>query len=397
MAKTTRKLRVVFPTADAFRSEYDSNLANGGVFVATEDLPELRENVRVELVLAYSQQSIALDGEVVHCVPRELAASGAKPGVALQLELGVAELRKLLAPLLGRGPATPDDRRDTRRFPARVAAQIEGSGGSVGGHTRNLSASGVLVSVAEAGPEVGQRVQLRLENPLTGEQIQAEGCVARAVAGQGGDGSVAAVAVHFDPQDPQRGAVDGFIQDLRQAAHARRLGGISGTLEELGVETLIAMFGRAAPQGTLAMRRAGSEDEAVIGFENGLLRFVRLGPNTGVKALVRVLEWARGSFEFHARLDPVALTEPPLPFEAALLVALQQRDEIAHLKPRELEPSRQLRSVGEPPSSPSKVEAAVLELASAGFNLGRMLDIIPEPDPEIYAAIAHLLDCGCVV
>ncbi len=396
MASAARRLRVVFPTADAFRAEYDSNLANGGVFVETDELPGLREPVRVELVLAYSRKSLVLEGEVVHCVPKELAASGAKPGVAVQLQLGVAELRRRLAPLRGPGAEEREDRRDTRRFPARVAAQIEAGEGSVSGHTRNLSPTGVLVSVAESALPLGERVQLTLEHPLTGEQLQVEGRVARQVAGQRGDGAVAAVAVHFDPGDPKRGEVEHFIRDLRQAEHARRLGGIAGTLEELGVETLLAMFGRAAPQGTLAMRRAESEDEAVVGFEKGLLRFVRLGPTTGIKALVRALDWSRGSFEFHARLDPVQPTEPPLPFEAALLEALQQRDELALLDLRELDPARRLRVIGEAPSSPSKVEAALLELASAGFNLARMLDIIPEPDPEVLRAVAQLVDSGTV-
>jgi Tfp pilus assembly protein PilZ len=389
-----RKLRVVFPTAAAFRSEFDSNLANGGVFVATADQPELRTPVRVELVLAYAKQSLSLDGEVVHRIPIELEASGAKPGVAVQLQLGVAELRERLAPLLGGNSAASDDRRDTKRFPARVAVQIETSRGKLVGHTRNLSASGALVSVAVPGPTAHEPVKLVMQHPLTGEQVRIAGEVARVVVGQNGAGGVAAVAVHFDPADAKRIAVDDFLRDLRKAEHARRLGGIAGTLEELGVETLIAMFGRAAPAGTLALRREVGEEEAVIGFEKGLMRFVRLGPRTGVKALVRVLDWKRGSFEFHARLDPVEPTEPPLPFEAALLAALQQRDELASANYRELDPGRKLRAVGEAPASPSKIEAAVLELASAGFSLARMLDVIPDPDPEILAAVAHLVDGG---
>jgi Tfp pilus assembly protein PilZ len=389
-----RKLRVVFPTAAAFRSEFDSNLANGGVFVATGDELELRTPVRVELVLAYAKQSLSLDGEVVHRIPVELAASGAKPGVAVQLQLGVAELRGRLAPLLGGAPAAPEDRRDTKRFPARVSVQIETLEGRLTGHTRNLSASGALVSVAVPGPKVSQRVTLVMQHPLTGEQVRIAGQVARVIVGQNGAGGVAAVAVQFDAADAKRSAVDDFLRDLRKAEHARRLGGIAGTLEELGVETVIAMFGRASPAGTLALRREVGEEEAVIGFEKGLLRFVRLGPRTGVKALVRVLDWTRGSFEFHARLDPVEPTEPPLPFEAALLEALRQRDELASAKHGELDPTRPLRPSGGAPGSPSKVESAVLELAAAGFNLARMLDIIPDPDPEILAAVSHLLDAG---
>jgi len=46
--------------------------------------------------------------------------------------------------------------------------------------------------------------------------------------------------------------------------------------------------------------------------------------------------------------------------------------------------------------SPSKVEAAILDLARAGFTVQRMLDVIPEPDPEIFRALQNLRDAGLV-
>jgi len=46
--------------------------------------------------------------------------------------------------------------------------------------------------------------------------------------------------------------------------------------------------------------------------------------------------------------------------------------------------------------SPTKVEAAVLDLARAGFTVQRMLDVIPEPDPEILRALQALRDAGLV-
>jgi len=42
----------------------------------------------------------------------------------------------------------------------------------------------------------------------------------------------------------------------------------------------------------------------------------------------------------------------------------------------------------------SKVEAAVLDLARAGFTVRRIVDFIPEPDSEIYRALASLRDRG---
>jgi hypothetical protein len=43
-----------------------------------------------------------------------------------------------------------------------------------------------------------------------------------------------------------------------------------------------------------------------------------------------------------------------------------------------------------------KAVEAVLDLARAGFDIQRIVDVIPEPDPEIYAALAQLLDAGAI-
>jgi hypothetical protein len=45
---------------------------------------------------------------------------------------------------------------------------------------------------------------------------------------------------------------------------------------------------------------------------------------------------------------------------------------------------------------PSKVEAAILDLARAGFSVQRMLDVIPEPDPEIFRALQSLREAGLI-
>ena len=65
MPHDQRTLRVAFESPEAFQREFDSNLANGGVFVRTEDGFELREAVCVELYFDYSGESIQLDAEVV--------------------------------------------------------------------------------------------------------------------------------------------------------------------------------------------------------------------------------------------------------------------------------------------------------------------------------------------
>ena len=153
------------------------------------------------------------------------------------------------------------------------------------------------------------------------------------------------------------------------------------------------MFANTAPAGTLALRRG--EQEAVVGFEGGLLRFVRLGRASGLKALARLLGWTEGRFEFHAQLDAVEPLEKPLPLDAALLEAAIEQDESSR---------RGLRGDATPcvtdaladQADLSKVEAAVLDLARAGFSVQRIVDFIPEPDSEVYRALESLHDRGAI-
>ena len=73
-------LKVAYVSEAAFQSEYARNIANGGVFLPTENAFEVRDPVRVQIKLAYCDQLIPLEGEVVRCVPPELAKAGASPG-----------------------------------------------------------------------------------------------------------------------------------------------------------------------------------------------------------------------------------------------------------------------------------------------------------------------------
>ena len=71
----TRTMQVRFDTVEALRSEFRSNLANGGLFVACEAPCELREPVTVRVELAFANDSFDLPGEVVHVVPPEMAGA----------------------------------------------------------------------------------------------------------------------------------------------------------------------------------------------------------------------------------------------------------------------------------------------------------------------------------
>jgi Tfp pilus assembly protein PilZ len=396
VVKSMRVLRLAFPDAEAFQREYVQNLVNGGVFVGTIQAFELREPVRVEIVLAFSKKKLRLNGEIVHIVPREMSQVGATPGVAVQFEGSVQEIRARLDPLViacGTPLHQPTDsgRRRQPRVAARVAARIEGEGERIEGHTRNLSRSGALVSVPGQGVQVGERVRVTLEHPTSGEAMEVDARVARQVETAG---AVAALGIEFDPPAERRADVERFVENLQTAEHTRRLGGIAGAISAMGAQDLVQMFGTSAQVGTLIFHRG--EHEACVGFQGGMLRYARLGPATGMKALVRMLAWKEGHFEFHARLDPVKHPEAPLPLEAALLDAVRQIDEGNRIDRRRFPLDAVPRVTGSARDVEGKTLEAVIDLARAGMTVQRILDVIPVPDPEIYAAFVQLADAGAI-
>jgi hypothetical protein len=277
---------------------------------------------------------------------------------------------------------------------ARVPIRVEGGEEPFEGHTRDLSQTGVLVAMPGRGIEVGQYVNLTLRHPETGDELEVGGTVVRLIET---DGEVSAVGVHFDPSQERRGELERFVEEIQTVEHSRRLGGITGSIAEVGPQNLLQMFGTSSPAGTLTLRRG--QQEGVIGFEGSLMRYVQLGGATGMKALVRLLGWKDGTFEFHARLDPIETAEAPLPLDAALLEGLHQLDELGRMDRGRFPPEASVRvgsGAGAAGQNPTKLEAAVLELARAGFTVQRILEVIPEPDLDIYGTLEFLVDAGAI-
>ena len=131
-----------------------------------------------------------------------------------------------------------------------------------------------------------------------------------------------------------------------------------------------------------------------------MLCYANLGPAVGIKALIRLLGWREGSFEFHAGLDPIETSQAPIALEQAILEAVEQLDELGRIDCARFAPEAKLDvrpSAAAGSEAPSKLEEAALELAQAGFTVGRILDVIPEPDLEIYRALISLADSGAIV
>jgi Tfp pilus assembly protein PilZ len=449
-----RCLRLRFDTAPAFAREYRENVSRGGAFVPGASDLELRTAVQVVLELGWCGESVQLSAEVVHVVPPELAAAGGTAGVAVQFQTPAPELRALLGRFAEEGGATkPDPIRAEPRSPGsseieleegfafgssepaaaegaldlfdepsaesfdptlrdiepppaskpegvprarreitRVQVLLATSDQVLEGRTRDISHSGVLVSVDGNEVPVGAPVRLTLRDPVSGGALDVEGTVARHVLGAG---TVAALGIHFEVQEERRAEVEQFVDRLWLTDHARRLGGIRGDVAEVGLASLLQILSQSAPCGTLCVTHGG--EEGMVAFENHQLRYVRLGSLGGVKALVRMLAWSDAAFEFHAHVDALEQEEAPEPVEAALLEAMRLIDEGAQ-HTQVLDPEARLsvdadRAAGQTDAL-GKTQLAVVDLVGAGLTLRRVLDVIPESDGRILAAIESLRERG---
>lgn len=435
-----RRLHLAFDDPKAFQDEYARNLARGGAFLATNDSFELREIVEVLLEAGFAGAKLVLNAEVVH------AAAG---GVAVQFLDSAPELRGRLASLvdaaeraIATGAADDDDivdgpadeefgavdldedsfdlddgdanaaavaepaaaetdpnertfRARADRTATRVAVKVKGpTGKALVGRTRDLSPTGLLISVDGEELPVGRDVRVELTHPKSGEKIDLAAKVVRHIEGEG---VVPAVALALKP-GAKRADLERFVTEVKQIDAERQQGGIRGPLEELGGASMLQMFAALSKQGTLTVTHGA--EEGVVAFENGLLALAQVGSVKGVKALARILSWRDGFFEFRAHVDPLAETGTPMSMEGAILDALRVLDESNRISGPQLPASAKLEvardrleATGQPLG---KTEQAVLELAAAGFTVRRILDVIPENDAAIRNAITFLLDRGII-
>ena len=286
-----------------------------------------------------------------------------------------------------------DDRRRSQRSTARMPARLESANFSLGGRTRDLSETGVLVSADGSEFPIGREISLELQHPETGETIEVSGVVSRHIEGEG---TVAAVGINFEPEDEQREHLQEFIGDAKRVEAERAASGINGRIEEIGLANLIQMLSGSSEIGTLTAQQ-GSE-EAIFAFDSGSIRYVRLGALRGIKALARMLTWSEGTFDFHAHVDPLDDEDDPMPLVNAILEAATHLDEAARPELRrfgaktrfqvDLALARELEL--------SQLEQAVLELAMPGLTLRRIVDVIPERDALVLETVRKLAERGVI-
>jgi hypothetical protein len=304
-----------------------------------------------------------------------------------------------------------------------------------------------LLALPGDPPPVGKSLEVRINHPTVDETLVVPGKVARHVEASGS----ICIGIQFQVPEAREDEVAEFINRVRAIEHSRRLGGINGPIADLGIRNLLAMFGGTAPVGMLTLTRG--PDEGYITIDHGQLR-AQLGGSSGRPALDELLSWSDGSFEFEAQIDdglvdgevipvseialggaveaaPPAEPAPapdPLPDVASAdvdtnddsqsqpleLMDLDDLDLDLDLLP-ELDPDgleddlEERMQIDAAPISPdatlcaspggdrsdlSKTEEAILDLAAVGMTVAKAVDIIPESDVDVYAAIQNLLDEG---
>lgn len=421
-------LTVRFESADALRGEFEKNIANRGLFVATVDRFEVRQPISVDIVLEYVERGVpalSLDGEVVHIVPPEMESNGATPGVAIQFEASAGSLRERFEPLLGadapelepdkdlEGPARRSAKRGAVRVPVRVMPTTSPPFEAT---SRDLSTSGILISMKADALPVGEVVRICLWHPSGDPSCELDGKVVRQVPNK--KGRIAAVAVAFDRSQAAEPIASRVIDALREAGHRSRLGGISGSLADLGLANMLQMFGASAPQGTIVVER--DVEQGWVAFAEGQLLGAELGPKKGQDALVAMLAWGEGQFQFEATVDPKLESEAtPAPLAGAVMQAVCALDELNHENGEdgdldELDSCDEGGGHGMPieksttfeideeqvdlsRSTLDKTADAILELARSGMSVERLCGVIPEPTEQVEAAVESLVEMGLLV
>jgi len=371
------RLTIRFAGLDDFRREFHRNIANGGIFVPTTESLELRQAVDVALDLAFRDEIILMQGEVVSCIGRDLARTEDRMGVAVQFWSPADEVRSRLGELAGLGalshptPALPDGlaRRDERT-------------------PSNLPRTGALLALDGPPLPVGERITVVLSDPQTGDDCPVAARIVRYAAEER---DCAAVGVTFEQEPDTSADTQRFIDTIRANEHARRVGAITGPLATLDFATLLQMFSSAADAGTISVRQ-GSEEGLVV-FVSGTLRYASVGPVAGLKALSRMMAWRDGVFEFYSDVDPKRAEGEPITMYGAVLEAVQYVDEIARLDLSALPLELRLVSTVRPGEAHErdKLEQRLLAKMSRPLPVEAIVNSAPEYDALVYRALIALL------
>ncbi len=391
-------LRVQFPSVELFRSEFQENLAHGVVFVTTKDSVSVHESVKVMIDLLFCGESLIFDGSVVSVLAQGLEESRLAHGISIQLSDNVNLLRSRLEGLTGVNlePTVEEDhdeRRASVRMPARGTVKVVTQNITLTGETMNISYSGALLSVPGAIVDPSTKVRVVFTNPITNGEFEIEGQVVRHTGFENG---LMAMGIQWLYRIERIDEVMAFIDILAGYEHARRLGSIEGDFRETGLGNILEMFMNTSQSGTLTAYCGN--DEGVIGFKDGNFCYSELGIVRGIKAMARMMAWNEGVFRFQSGVAPNKVPKDPEPFDSVMLQSAMQADELGHLHLDELALADKFhvdqQIFGQERFEMTEQEVFIIDLVKEGYPLRGILDLVPEPDVQIYRTVLSLRERG---
>ena len=395
------QLRARFESAEAFRDEFHQNIARGALFIPTVEPYAPHQTVDVTLDLAFCDTELSLSGEVIVVVGRALAEMGATTaGISLRLTEAASALRLRLEGLTGLDlaqltPTSRAERRSSARSRSDVDIVISSPNGEFSGATANLCYTGVLALIPMVSIPVGTVVCVHLSNPVVELGLTVDGKI---IHSRRCDGGVTAHGIQLHYPADRIDQVMAFIEFLQSFDRARRLAVVAGGIDASGLGAVLDMFMNTAPSGTLSVSRG--KDEGKIVFSEGYILRCTVGMVSGMKALARMVRWTEGRFEFHHELQLPGTSDDPQPFEAAMMVASFQADEMARIGFDASATSDTFRIDPEGRKkhyeSLTELEREVLDSAAEGFNVETISDVVAAPDADIYKALLVLLDLGVI-
>jgi Tfp pilus assembly protein PilZ len=399
-AEETNHIPIVvsFDSLEEFQKEYSQNIANGGIFVPSTEPLEMRDAVKVCLDLSFSGEVVEILGEVVSIVP------GAYPGVAVQFTESASEIRSRLSHTAGIGSqreagedgSVDGGWRAAARYPIHICVHIKTKNKILIGQTVNLSRSGTLL-VLEGNKvvKVGSKMDMILVQPIGGGELVVPGTVVRHV---GIDGGRTAMGITFDWSDEECQVVTQFIEALEAGECSGKRADIQGHIGSVGLATVLQMLTSCSTSGTVVIRRSGEEGQVV--FDDGKFLQVHLGDATGTEALNSLCAWRDGHFSYRTQIDLNSdKQDKPLSIDGAIFEAMAHIDEVGRTDTLTFSPSAKLTLAADLDTVSSikgRVEEALIELAQATFEVGGVLDIIPESEEVIYATLSKLIEQGVI-
>jgi Tfp pilus assembly protein PilZ len=420
-----RRLRLDFYSLEDFQREYQAYVEHGELFVPTHQELGLREVIDLELGLSFCGRVVTLQAEVRGY--RNWREENRRRGVSLRLLEPIENLRLALADATGlMFPPTPtpaaepaaavaapapeasqpapsravpgapaaqgsalDGARRAERSLARVTVTAESEGASREGTTADLSHSGALLELEGEPPPVGTALTLVMFHPTTDHTIELRGRVVRHADMPSGD---VGVGVQFDFSQSDEEASRRFLDEVRaiDVDPRRRTETISGSIDVLGLPTLVQMFSASVNEGTITLVRG--QDRGRVVFSGGTLRYARTADVTGLKALCRLLGWQTGVFHFAPNADVEEETDEMPMMHRALFECIQKLDELGRLDISGFPLHQRVLRTSEPADEVEPLERQVLTFIKDGATVRDVIDGVPAFDVEIYLALEKLLE-----